>query len=88
MVEKIIAEKESCVNLIEKSRKELADLQKEKALMKAPLWEEAAGTVDAKKDYIRSKTADIDHEIAYKEANIEYLYNKLNILDNQLVYYE
>ena len=86
MVEKLIAEKEMNIDLIQKARQELADLRKQKALLKAPLWEEAQGTVDAKKDFIKSKTANIDKEIAYKEAKIEYLYNKLNILDNQLVY--
>lgn len=88
MVDKIIAEKQSCIDLIQTARKELADLKEKKAIAKAPLWEEATGTVDAKKDYIKSKIANTDKEIAYKEANIEYLYNRLNILDNQLVYYE
>ena len=87
-MDKIIAEKQSCIDLIQKARKELADLREEKAIAKAPLWEVATGTVDAKKDYIRSKLAETDKEIAYKEANIEYLYNRLNILDNKLVYYE
>ena len=87
-MDKIIAEKESCIDLIQKARQELADLREKKAIAKAPLWEEATGTVDAKKDYIRSKLAETDKEIAYKEANIEYLYNRLNILDNKLVYYE
>ena len=86
MVKELITEKEMNIELIQKARQELADLREQKAIMKAPLWEEAQGTVDAKKDYIKSKTAEIDKEIAYKEANIEYLYNRLNILDNQLVY--
>ena len=86
MVEKLIAEKEMNIELIQKARQELADLREDKAVMKAPLWEEAQGTVDAKKDFIKSKTANIDREIAYKEADIEYLYNRLNILDNLLVY--
>ena len=87
-MDKIIAEKQSCIDLIQKARQELADLREEKAIAKAPLWEVATGTVDAKKDYIKSKLAETDKEIAYKEANIEYLYNRLNILDNKLVYYE
>ena len=86
MVEKLIAEKEMDIDLIQKARQELADLREQKAVMKAPLWEEAQGTVDAKKDYIKSKTADIDKQIAYKEANIEYLYNRLNIIEDLLVY--
>ena len=86
MVEKLIAEKEMNIDLIQKARQELADLREQKAIMKAPLWEEAQGTVDAKKDFIKSKTADIDKQIAYKEANIEYLYNRLNIIEDLLVY--
>ena len=88
MVEELIAEKERYVKLIQKTRQELADLREDKAVMKAPLWEEAQGTVDAKKDFIKSKTANIDRKIAYKEADIEYLYNKLNILEDKLVYHE
>ena len=88
MVEKVIAEKQSCIDLIQNARKELADLKEQKAIMKAPLWEEAQGTVDAKKDFIKCKTANIDKEIGYKEANIEYLYNRINILEDKLVYHE
>ena len=69
MVEKLIAEKEMDIDLIQKARQELADLREQKA-------------------FIKSKTANIDKEIAYKEANIEYLYNKLNILEDKLVYHE
>lgn len=87
-MDKIIAEKQSCIDLIQKARQELADLKEQRAIAKAPLWEVATGTVDAKKDFIKSKIANTDKEIAYKEANIEYLYNRLNILDNQLVYHE
>ena len=86
MVEKLIAERQATIELIQGARKELADLREQKAVMKAPLWEEAQGTVDAKKDFIKSKTADIDKQIAYKEANIEYLYNRLNIIEDLLVY--
>lgn len=86
MVEKLILEKQTNIDLIQKARQELADLREQKAVMKAPLWEEAQGTVDAKKDFIKSKTADIDKQIAYKEANIEYLYNRLNIIEDLLVY--
>ena len=86
MVEKLIAEKEMDIDLIQKARQELADLREQKAVMKAPLWEEAQGTKKKKKDFIKSKTADIDKQIAYKEANIEYLYNRLNIIEDLLVY--
>lgn len=66
--------------LIFKLRQDIAELRKQKAVMKAPLWEEATGTVDAKKDYIKSQTADIDYNISLKEAEIEYSYNLVNIL--------
>jgi len=81
-----LKEKETNVELIMGARKELADLRMKKAKMKASLWEEATGTVDQKKDYIRGETAEIDREIAYKEANIEYLYNKIDIIGDKLVF--
>ena len=65
--------------LIFQLRQDIAELRKERALMKAPLWEEATGTVDAKKDYIKSKIADYDYDISRKEAKIEYSYNMIDI---------
>lgn len=65
---------------IHKCREDIAELRKQKAVMKAPLWETASGTVDQKKDYIKSQTADIDYNISLKEAEIEYSYNLVNIL--------
>ena len=66
------------------ARLKLAELRKERAEKKAPLWEEATGTVDAKKDYIKSKISHLDSEIAKKEAYIEYCYNitKLKLLEH------
>ena len=52
------------------------------------ITKQIASRLDAKKDYIKSKTADMDKQIAYKEANIEYMYNRLNILEDKLVYHE
>jgi len=79
----IIDEVEKHYDAIYNLRMELSDLRKERAEQKAPLWEEAVGTVDAKKDYIKSKISHLDSLIAKKEAEIEYKYNlaKLKLLE-------
>lgn len=84
--EKLLASKEVNIDNIRRNRKEIADLRMEKAVMKAPLWDEATGTVDAKKDYIKSKTALLDNKIAIMESEIEYLYNELDLINDKLVY--
>ena len=69
-------------------RNNISELMKKKAEMKASLWSEAEGTVDAKKDYIKSKTASIDDEIRLLEANIEYAYNMVEVWNLRLMYNE
>ena len=59
----------------------IAELKKTKVIKKAPLWEEATGTVDNKKDYIKSKLADIEHDITVAESDIEYAYNMIDVLN-------
>lgn len=66
-------------------RNNISELMKKKAEMKASLWSEAEGTVDAKKDYIKSKTASIDDEIRLLEANIEYAYNMVEVYNLRLL---
>lgn len=79
-MDKVITEIKRHYEFIHQARKDIAELRKQRALMKAPLWEEATGTVDAKKDYIKSKIADYDYNISLKEAEIEYSYNLIDIL--------
>ena len=74
--------------IIHNKRKEIEDLIKQKTDMKPRLWEEASGTVDQKKDYIRSRTSDLDMKIHKLESDIEYSYNKIKVLDYRLVYHE
>lgn len=81
----LIAEKQSYIELIKISRENIAKHKKDKAERKAPLWDEAQGTVDAKKDYIRSKVADIDFNIAVEEKNIEYCYNMIDLVNDKMV---
>ena len=83
-VEQLIMLKEDFMRVIKECRDEIADLKMKRALKKAPLWEEATGTVDAKKDYIKSKIADIDCEIAKYEADIELYYNQIKVLDDKI----
>lgn len=84
----LIAEKQSYIELIKIGRENIAKYKKEKAERKAPLWGEAQGTVDAKKDYIKSKIADIDFNIAVEEKNIEYCYNMIDLVTDKMVYLE
>lgn len=83
-IENMIMLKENFMKAIKECRDEIADLREKRAIKKAPLWEEATGTVDAKKDYIKSKIADIDCEIAKLEADIELYYNQISILDDKI----
>lgn len=71
---------------IHKDRTDIEDLLKEKVELKPRLWEEATGTVDQKKDYIRSRTSELDMKIHKLEADIEYSYNKIKVLEYYLVY--
>lgn len=82
----LIEQKRARYDLIFNSRKSIAHLKHERAVMKAPLWEEATGTVDAKKDYIKSKTAELDKKIAIEEANIELWYNEISAICDEIVY--
>lgn len=73
------------MDIIKIGRKNIAQLKHDKAVAKAPLWEDATGTVDQKKDYIKSETAEFDRDIAREEANIEYAYNMISIVEDKLV---
>ena len=86
MVEKLITELEDTYGYIKDCRVKIADLRKQKAVLKAPLWEEATGTVDAKKDYIKSKTANIDYEIDVLEADIQYQLDLCDVLNWRIMY--
>lgn len=83
-IESMIMLKEEFMRAIKKCRDNISDLKKEKALKKAPLWEEATGTVDAKKDFIKSKIADIDCEISMYESDIELYYNQIEIMNDKI----
>lgn len=84
----LIAEKQSYIELIRIGRENIAKYQKEKAEKRGGLWEEAQGTVDAKKDYIKSKVADLDFNIAVEERDIEYYYNMIDLINDKMVYLE
>lgn len=86
MSDKIFAEMESNIDLIQRGRKELADLKKEKIQTKSMSWADAVGTAKEKEDFVRATVADLDKQIGYKEANIEYCYNKNKILEKKLEY--
>lgn len=87
-IKNILASKQSNINKIQDARKEVADLKKDKIKIRSGAWAEATGTAKEKEDFVRSSVADIDKQIAYKEADIEYLYNELNLCEDKLVYLE
>lgn len=88
MIDKYVTEVESNIDMIHKARKEIADLKAKKIVKRSNSWELATGTAKEKEDYVRSMVADLDKEIAYKEAHIEYLYNKNSLLNQELVFVE
>ena len=85
-MDKIISAMEDEYQKIYEYRVKLGELNKKKVEMKHRLWEEATGTVDQKKDYIKSRVSDIDVDIHMLEAKIEYSYNLVKVLDYKLVY--
>lgn len=87
-MDEIIDKMDKVYESIYENRIKIEDLLKKKVEMKPRLWEEATGTVDQKKDYIRSRTSELDMKIHKLEAKIEHSYNKIRVLDYQLVYNE
>ena len=86
MVERLIDEMEKHYIHIKKCREEIAELREEIAKRKPPLWEEATGTVDNKKDYIKSQIAELQYHIDIFESDIEYAMNMINILNWRIMY--
>lgn len=84
-INELITEKEFYINLIKEARKNIAMTKQQKALAKAPLWDEATGTVDQKKDFIKSRVAEYDLDIAVEESNVEYAYNMLEIINDKML---
>jgi len=84
MVKAMIDLKEQFYLAIHDDRVKIAELKQKKAEMKPMLWEEATGTVDQKKDFIKSRTADIDADISVLDADIELRYNQAKILDEKI----
>lgn len=84
MSEEIINQIKSNYDLICKARKEIADLKKQKIDKRSMAWADAQGTAKEKEDYVRSMVSDIDKQIDYKEANIEYMYNMVTIWNEEL----
>lgn len=84
MVQEMIQLKEQMMLQIQGARLEIADLKKKKIDKRAKAWESAEGTVDAKKDYVRSQVSDLDCQIDVLNADIELYYNQIGILDEKI----
>jgi hypothetical protein len=85
-MDKIIEAMENEYQKIYENRVRIEELKKNKVELKPQLWEEAGGTVDQKKDYIRARTSDYDMDIRLLEAKIEHSYNLIKVLDYKMVY--
>lgn len=85
-MDKLIDMMDEIYESIYNDRVKIEELIKAKTELKPKLWEEATGTVDQKKDYIRSRVSDYDMKIHKLESLIEYKYNKIRVLDYKLVY--
>ena len=83
---KFIDELDTYYNEIMSARKRIADLKYDKINIRAEAWKSAEGIADAKKDYVRSAVSDIDREIEKLEADIEYYYNQVKIMDYKVDY--
>lgn len=86
MKDKIMTEIESNIEMIKQAREEIADLKEEKIQKRSDAWDESEGTAKQKEDFVRAVVSDIDRQIAYKEANIEYLYSRNSLLNDKLVF--
>lgn len=80
----MIDDKETYATEIQEARKLIADKKKEMINLRAKSWADAEGIADAKKDFVRSVVSDLDLEISKLEADIEYYYNMMKIIDNRL----
>ena len=80
----LITSIEEHYKLIHKCRNEIAELKTKKAEKRNRYWGEATGIADQKKDYIKAMTGNIDEAIRKEEANIEYHYNMIEVLNMRL----
>lgn len=85
-VDKLLGVYELEIEIIQKGRKEIARLKEEKIVKRAEAWATATGTAKEKEDYVRAQVADIDKAIAIEEANVEYCYNTIELVNTKLVY--
>lgn len=86
MIESYLKQIESNLSIIHDKRKEIADLKELKITERADAWKNAEGTAKEKEDYVKSVVADYEKEISYREAEIEYLYNKNALLNDRMVF--
>lgn len=85
-IRSVIEEKEQYYEKIHDARKRIADAKDSIARERIDAWADAEGTVDQKKDYVKSVIVEYTTEINSAEADIEYYYNMIEILNDKLVY--
>ena len=84
MVKTVIDEKDTLISEIQETRKKIADLKHDIINIRAEAWKDAEGIADAKKDYVKSLVSELTLKVDKLEADIEYYYNRMKILDNRL----
>ena len=85
-IDKILTEMEKYYGNIRTAKLHIAGLKKDKAEQRNRYWGEATGIAKEKEDYIKAMTSMYDKDIHEAEAEIEYTYNMINILEYKLVY--
>ena len=80
MDKSLINDMELCYKQIKEARDKIANTKFAMNTKKPELWEEATGTVDAKKDYIKSQLANEIKEISLLESEIEWYNNQIELL--------
>ena len=81
----LINDMELCYKQIKECRDKIANTKFIINVKKPQLWEEATGTVDAKKDYIKGQLAEELQEIALLENEIEWSSNQVELLTWKLM---
>lgn len=84
-MEELINQKIDYIDKINKARYEISMLKEKKCLERKNAWANANGTAKEKEDFVKAQVADVDREISEHEADIEWYYNMVGIVNDKLV---
>lgn len=80
----LVDDKVNYIEEINNARYKIAELKSKKIKARSKAWEDATGIAKEKEDYVRSVVADYDKEIAENEADIEWYYNMISVVNYKL----